>query len=88
MSGKLDQSLDQIMKDTRKTRAPRATVKKTKVTMPAGGITKKAATAKTARKGKTATKVAAVVAAAAPNGESKIQVTGLVSLPKPQCFND
>jgi hypothetical protein len=79
--GKLDQSLDEIMKDTKPARAGRgraprraAAVKSAAATAaPAGGIAKKTRAPKGPRN-------AAPVAAAIPvTGESKIIVSGLVS---------
>ena len=79
--GKLDQSLDEIMKDTKPVRAGRgraprraAAVKSAAATAaPAGGIAKKTRAPKGPRN-------AAPVAAAIPvSGESKIIVSGLVS---------
>jgi hypothetical protein len=79
--GKLDQSLDEIMKDTKPARAGRgraprraAAVKSAAATTaPAGGIAKKTRAPKGPRN-------AAPVAAAIPvTGESKIIVSGLVS---------
>lgn len=85
MSGKLDQSLDEIMKGSDTTRGPRrgrngrlpsrkaATKSKaatTAVIAPAGGVQKKTKTAKPAR-----APAAAVVSQA--NGDSKISVSGL-----------
>jgi hypothetical protein len=79
--GKLDQSLDEIMKDTKPARAGRgraprraAAVKSAAATAaPAGGIAKKTRAPKGPRG-------AAPVAAAIPvSGESKIIVSGLVS---------
>lgn len=83
-TGKLDQSLDEIMKDSKSTRgrgrggrrstAPRraATVAKAKIAAPAGGIAK---STKTSRAPK-----AAIPAAALATGDSKIIVSGLVRL--------
>jgi len=79
--GKLDQSLDEIMKDTKPARAGRgrqprraAAVKSAAATAaPAGGIAKKT---RAPRGPKT---VAPVAAAIPVNGESKIIVSGLVS---------
>jgi THO complex subunit 4 len=77
--GKLDQSLDEIMKDTKPTRAGRgrgprrvAAVKAAAATAaPAGGVAKKTRAPRGPK---------AVVAAAVPTtGESKIIVSGLVS---------
>lgn len=78
--GKLDQSLDEIMKDTKPTRAGRgrgprraAAVKATAATAaPAGGVAKKT-------KAPRGPKAAAPVAAIPASGESKIIVSGLVS---------
>ena len=79
--GKLDQSLDEIMKDTKPTRAGRgrgprraAAVKAAAATAaPAGGVAKKT-------KAPRGPKAAAPAAAAIPTtGESKIIVSGLVS---------
>ena len=83
--GKLDQSLDEIMKDTKPTRAGRgrgqrraAAVKATAA--PAGGVAKKTKAPK-------APKAAAPAAAAIPTtGESKIIVSGLVSFLLPQYY--
>jgi hypothetical protein len=84
--GKLDQSLDEIMKDTKPTRAGRgrgprraAAVKAAAATAaPAGGVAKKT-------KAPRGPKAAAPAAAAIPTtGESKIIVSGLVSFPLPQ----
>lgn len=78
MSGKLDQSLDQIMSDTKPTgrrggkRPPPRRAKskaKTAIVAPAGGVQKARAAPKTAPKGPTLT--------AATSGESKIQVSNL-----------
>jgi len=79
--GKLDQSLDEIMKDTKPTRAGRgrgprraAAVKAAAATAaPAGGVAKKTR----APRGPKA--VASVAAAVPTTGESKIIVSGLVS---------
>ncbi len=79
--GKLDQSLDEIMKDTKPARAGRgrgprraAAVKAAAATAaPAGGVSKKT-------KAPRAAKVAAPAAPAVPTtGDSKIIVSGLVS---------
>lgn len=83
MSGKLDQSLDEIMKDRKPTgkgrrsgRLPnrKAAVKSkaatTAVVAPAGGIQKKTRAGKAAAKAITAT-------IAAPTGDSKISVSNL-----------
>ena len=79
--GKLDQSLDEIMKDTKPARAGRgrgprraAAVKAAAATAaPAGGVAKKT-------KAPRGPKAAAPAAAAIPTtGESKIIVSGLVS---------
>lgn len=86
--GKLDQSLDEIMKDTKPTRAGRgrgprraAAVKAAAATAaPAGGVAKKT-------KAPRGPKAAAPAAAAIPTtGESKIIVSGLVSFPLLQYF--
>lgn len=88
MSEKLDQSLDQIVKDRRTpnrrtVRGRRVTKPTTKVATPAGGVSKNAKVPKSTKANK------ATVAAAATTtnnnsrvpakGESKIVVTGLVS---------
>ena len=78
--GKLDQSLDEIMKDTKPTRAGRgrgprraAAVKAAAATAaPAGGVAKKT-------KAPRGPKAAAPAAAIPATGESKIIVSGLVS---------
>lgn len=80
--GKLDQSLDEIMKDTKPTRAGRgrgprraAAVKAAAATAaPAGGVAKKT-------KAPRGPKAAAPAAAIPATGESKIIVSGLVSCP-------
>lgn len=80
MSGKLDQSLDEIMKDTKPARQGRgrgrprkAAVKAAAAVAPTGGVTKKTKAAKV-------TRVAATPAVPAPTtGESKIIVSNLVS---------
>jgi len=80
MSGKLDQSLDEIMKDTTAPRQARgrgrprkAAVKVTAAVAPTGGVAKKTRAAKV-------TRVAATPAVPAPtSGESKIIVSNLVS---------
>ena len=86
--GKLDQSLDEIMKDTKPTRAGRgrgprraAAVKAAAATAaPAGGVVKKT---RAPRGPKT---VAPVAAAVPTTGESKIIVSGLVSCLQLQCY--
>lgn len=86
--GKLDQSLDEIMKDTKPARAGRgraprraAAVKSAAATAaPAGGIAKKTRAPKAPR-------TAAPVAATIPvSGESKIIVSGLVSQATCSCL--
>ena len=85
--GKLDQSLDEIMKDTKPTRAGRgrgprraAAVKAAAATAaPAGGVGKKT-------KAPRGPKAAAPAAAIPTTGESKIIVSGLVSSPLLQYY--
>lgn len=85
--GKLDQSLDEIMKDTKPTRAGRgrgprraAAVKAAAATAaPAGGVAKKTRAPR-------GPKAVAPVAAVPTTGESKIIVSGLVSCSQLQCY--
>ncbi|KAL9084345.1 MAG: hypothetical protein Q9159_005305 [Coniocarpon cinnabarinum] len=85
-SGKLDQSLDDIVKTNRPRRViRRRVVKTTKTEAPSGGVTKKSRPNKGAKASKSATAAAEAAAklqstaAASTRRESKIVVTGLPS---------
>ena len=82
-TGKLDQSLDDIVKTTRPRRTVRnRRVTKTTATVPTGGVVKKAKATRNTNAAASAVKATANNKPVIPvpgKGESKIVVTGLVS---------
>ncbi len=79
MSGKLDQSLDEILSTQRRTvggrrQAPRRSTRRPTTTAPVGGVQK------TSKQPRTAVNKQIPAKAAGGNGESKVVVSNLVSL--------